>query len=219
MKFSGCDVSVVRRPVKNIRISVLPDKTIKVVAPPGFDVNSVLNEKKAWILKHVRQISENTPCSLNDDKFLIYGIYYDICGGDSCRIDFQDEVIFYSSPSDLENYLKERLKNDLTPRLDYFSEDMGVSYNRYSVKKQKTRWGSCSSKGNLNFNLRLIGLPPHLRDYVIVHELAHLKEMNHSRSFWSVVENHCPLYRDHRKELKKYWLLLNQNKIWTSLLE
>ena len=88
-------------------------------------------------------------------------------------------------------------------RVEYYASRMGVTYGRITIREQKTRWGSCSSKGNLNFNWKLVRLPRELLDYVVVHELAHRKEMNHSRAFWAVVEAELPDYRERRLMLKK----------------
>ena len=88
-------------------------------------------------------------------------------------------------------------------RTAYFAERMGVTYNRITIREQKTRWGSCSSVGNLNFNWKLVLMPSELLDYVVVHELAHRKEMNHSPRFWAVVEKELPDYRERREKLKK----------------
>jgi predicted metal-dependent hydrolase len=74
---------------------------------------------------------------------------------------------------------------------------------RVAIKDQKTRWGSCSSKGNLNFNYRIALLPDHLSEYIVAHELCHLGELNHSARFWALVEKTVPLYRQARKELEK----------------
>ena len=77
-----------------------------------------------------------------------------------------------------------------------------AEYRRVSIKDQKTCWGSCSRKGNLNFNYKLLFLPEHLQDYVIVHELAHLVELSHSRRFWAVVAGVLPDWRVRRRELR-----------------
>ena len=96
------------------------------------------------------------------------------------------------------------IKEKFTTRVQYYCNIMGVSVNRISIKDQKTRWGSCSSKGNVNFNYKLYYMPQALMDYVIVHELSHRKYMNHSDLFWNEVEKYCPEYRMYRKELTKY---------------
>lgn len=87
-------------------------------------------------------------------------------------------------------------------RSRYFAELLNVHFNRITIREQKTRWGSCSSKQNLNFNWKLILAPPEILDYVVVHELCHLKEMNHSPAFWHEVEQILPDYPQRKKWLK-----------------
>ena len=89
-------------------------------------------------------------------------------------------------------------------QVEYYAKIMGITYGRISMRNQKTRWGSCSSNGNLNFNNRLLFVPKELVDYVVVHELAHRKEMNHSNAFWNVVEKYMPDYKERRKKLREY---------------
>lgn len=88
-------------------------------------------------------------------------------------------------------------------KVAHFSEIYKLEYNRISIRNQRTRWGSCSKKGNLNFNFKIIQLPERLADYIIAHEICHLKEFNHSRNFWNLVEMAIPDYRNAIKELKK----------------
>ncbi len=97
----------------------------------------------------------------------------------------------------------ERAKQIIPERTAYFARRMGVTYGRIAIREQKTRWGSCSQAGNLNFNWKLVLMPPDVLDYVVVHELAHRKEMNHSPRFWAVVEKELPGYRARREELKR----------------
>lgn len=87
-------------------------------------------------------------------------------------------------------------------RLEYFNREYGFVYKRITVRDQKTRWGSCSQKGNLNFNYKIALLPPELADYLIVHELCHLREMNHSPRFWALVAKTLPNFRERRRELR-----------------
>lgn len=88
-------------------------------------------------------------------------------------------------------------------RLAYFSTLYEVSYNRVFIKNQKSRWGSCSKSGNLNFNYRILFLSPEQQDYIIVHELCHLKEFNHSARFWALVAEQIPHYAEIRASLRK----------------
>lgn len=91
-------------------------------------------------------------------------------------------------------------------RVRHYCEAMGVTVGYVTVKSQKTRWGSCSAKGNVNFNYQLAFLPDKLLDYVVIHELAHRRHMNHSRAFWAEVEKYCPDYLERREQLKEYSL-------------
>lgn len=81
---------------------------------------------------------------------------------------------------------------------------MEVKHARITIRDQKTRWGSCSSRGNLNFNWRLVMAPPPIIDYVVIHELAHLIELSHSPRFWETVERYCPDHREHRRWLREH---------------
>ncbi|MCD4694288.1 M48 family metallopeptidase [bacterium] len=98
---------------------------------------------------------------------------------------------------------KEKARGVITDRVCFYSGRYGLNYNRIFIKDHKTRWGSCSSKKNLNFNYKLIFLSEKLLDYVVVHEVCHLKEMNHSRSFWNLVSLTFPNYKGLEGELKK----------------
>ncbi|MFT4107484.1 MAG: SprT family zinc-dependent metalloprotease [Lacrimispora sp.] len=101
-------------------------------------------------------------------------------------------------------FYRQEARKYLEKKTAGWAADMKISYGRIAVRDQATRWGSCSIKGNLNFNWRLVLLPEELADYVVVHELAHRIHMNHSREFWGVVEGKLPDYRLRRKLLKSY---------------
>jgi len=98
--------------------------------------------------------------------------------------------------------LADRAAAVISQRVRQLAPLVGVSYGRVTIRSQHTRWGSCSAKGNLNFNCLLMLCPPEVVDYVVVHELCHRKQMNHAPAFWSEVERICPDYRVHRKWLK-----------------
>lgn len=101
----------------------------------------------------------------------------------------------------------EKIKEKIGARVRDYSKIMGVTVGRITIRNQKTRWGSCSSKGNLNFNYQLYYLPEELLDYVVIHELAHRRYMNHSADFWAEVEKYCPNYKTYRQQLKEYCLM------------
>jgi hypothetical protein len=91
---------------------------------------------------------------------------------------------------------------------DELATQMEVTYGRLTIRGQRTRWGSCSRQGNLSFNWKLIAAPEPVVDYVVVHELAHLKEMNHSKKFWHLAARHCPRWREHKRWLTEHAALL-----------
>ena len=92
---------------------------------------------------------------------------------------------------------------DIPKRAARFAPMVGVNFGRITIRSQRTRWGSCSAKGNLNFNCLLMLCPEEVRDYVVIHELCHRKELNHSPRFWAEVARICPDYARHRKWLKE----------------
>ena len=108
-------------------------------------------------------------------------------------------------PINKTHYLKnkEKARKIINSQLKYFSDIYKVTYGRVSIRNQRTRWGSCSGQGNLNFNYRLFTLDPKIRDYVIVHEICHLKEFNHGKRFWAEVAKTIPDYKEIRRELKR----------------
>ncbi len=92
----------------------------------------------------------------------------------------------------------------VTERVRHFAAVGGYRHGTVSIRSQKTRWGSCSGKGNLSFNLYLVYVPRTLLEYVVAHELAHTKHHDHSAAFWAEVGKHIPAYREHRRELQRY---------------
>lgn len=103
-----------------------------------------------------------------------------------------------------ESWIREHARKLITQRTKVLADKAGFKYNRISIREQSTRWGSCSSDKNLNFNWKLILAPPEILDYVVIHELAHTVQMNHSRAFWSVVEGVMPDYMKYRKWLRAH---------------
>lgn len=120
------------------------------------------------------------------------------------RLDTQAIRTF--SENDYILYKKDALEL-VTQRVEHFMKIYGYTYNEITIKNQKTRWGSCSKKRNLNFSYKIIFLPEAMRDYVIVHEICHLMEFNHSKKFWQLVQKALPRYIEIKKQLQRFDLL------------
>ena len=99
--------------------------------------------------------------------------------------------------------LREKARRVLTAKTDFFKKELNVDYKRIRIGDQRTRWGSCSSKGTISYSWRLILMPEEIQDYVVVHELAHRREMNHSPKFWSIVASVLPDYQKRKKILQE----------------
>lgn len=108
----------------------------------------------------------------------------------------------------ITNTMIQKAREVCTSKAEHYARIYNVSFNRISIKDQKTKWGSCSSKRNLNFNWRLVLCPQEIFDYIVIHEVCHLLEMNHSPRFWAHVAKQCPKYQEYRK-----WLRNNQDTL------
>lgn len=173
-------VNIIKSNRKTVSIRVNPDLSVTVRAPKratNRDIDRILKEKESWIIKQI------------------------------ARINHENEALKeYSEPkltnAEIRKLADEALKV-IPKRVEHYAKIMGVTYGRITIRNQKTRWGSCSSKGNLNFNCLLMLTNPEVIDYVVIHELCHRKEMNHSARFWNEVAKVCPDYRKHVKWLKE----------------
>lgn len=148
------------------------------------------------------------PCGLDEkklEKVIIQKANWIIS-----KLDYFKQFKGSLSKNNHETYLKhkENALSFVNKKIECFNKIYKFKFNRINIKNQKTRWGSCSRRGSLNFNYRILLLPERIADYIIVHELCHLKEFNHSRNFWSLVAKEIPNYFEIRKELKIKGLFL-----------
>ncbi|PLX20571.1 metal-dependent hydrolase [Candidatus Parcubacteria bacterium] len=118
-------------------------------------------------------------------------------------IDYYENKAIRLESFELTRGKREEIKEYITTRLEEINKVYNFDYNKVFIKNHKSRWGSCSSDRNLNFNYRIISLPQRLSDYIITHELCHISEMNHSRRFWDQVSRNIPDHLERRRELKK----------------
>ena len=156
--------------------------------------------------------SKDAPEQNSDGKILYMGGLYDavieINPDAEPKVTFEDGRFTITMKSEEDNagtlaeaWLREEAGKVLKERTAALAQKMGVEYNSVFIKDQRTMWGSCSEKKNLNFSYRLIKTPVVIMDYLIVHELAHLLHMNHGQEYWALVSSFCPDYNQHRKWL------------------
>lgn len=182
---------------------------IDVVLPPGYKIEraeSFLDQKIPWIKKHIRL----RPAA----KFIYLGKQMKVLQEFNLfvkkhHIKIEGEKLIITSPSGsaakpetlFEIWLRNEAKKYIPLRAAAAAKTNNISFGRISIKGQRTRWGSCSSRKYLSFNYRLMKFREEVIDYVIIHELCHLKEMNHSKRFWNLVGEMCPGYKILKKEL------------------
>jgi predicted metal-dependent hydrolase len=115
----------------------------------------------------------------------------------------RSKVLAARRPPDVEKALKERALRELPPQLLALAARHGLTVGRISIRGQRSRWGSCSAAGHIALNYRLMLMPPEVREYILIHELMHLKQADHSRKFWRHVEAACPGFRDAERWLRR----------------
>jgi predicted metal-dependent hydrolase len=163
---------------RSIRIVIHPDEGVIVSVPNAWHeqfIEGFLRQKASWILKHLKKAKKTM-----DGKM----------------------IIKYSKEEYEKN--KTAVLKLITERVEFFNSLYKHSYNKISIRNQTSLWGSCTRSGNLQFNYKLIHLPKNALDYVVVHELCHLKEHNHGVNFWKLVERVIPDYKEIRKSFRKY---------------
>jgi predicted metal-dependent hydrolase len=106
-----------------------------------------------------------------------------------------------AASAELRHWIRQRARRLLPPLLQDISKHTGLAYNRVSIRSQRTRWGSCSNRGNISLNDQLLFLPADTVEYLMIHELCHTRHLNHSKAYWTLVQQHCPGYRAHEKRL------------------
>lgn len=208
---------------KHARLEVRSETGLTVVLPMRYkssQIPGLLREKRHWILSNLARFGQ----------IRLPGASKELKSGDTVAYLGQSlQIVTQKSRSNaesvklernrlavatgagncrlrlaLERWFRMQAAELIGEKVDKLSAQLGVTYNRLVIRGQRTRWGSCSQKGNLSFNWRLIMVQEPVIDYVIIHELAHLQEMNHSERFWRLVAQHCPRWREHRKWLRDH---------------
>jgi len=208
---------------KYVRLEVRPQTGLTVVIPKSCRLTqlpNLLRAKRQWILGKLAKYGQVK--LLSAEKEVKSGDTIPYLGRDLEVIEQQDHrkadsikleqkrlvVILKSANSRLnlvlEWWYRRQAEKLIREKADELRARLGVTYGRLSIRGAKTRWGSCSQKGNLSFNWKLMMAPEPVIGYVIIHELAHLKEMNHTKRFWKLVAEHCPRWRKHKRWLKDH---------------
>ena len=213
-------MDIVRRSVKYARIEIQPEGTIKVVAPKGFDVDELIRRKQNWIDDKLSRIgSMADEIRGKENMLLLNGSFYELSPGEVLDIDNGRNIVTTPGLTKLREWLGKRLREEVHHKSRHHGGLMGVEYGRIFIRRQKTKWASCSGKGNLSFNMAMMALPETLREYLVIHELAHRLERSHREKFWTTVERQYPNTKNARAELNRYSLMLAVNGIWKSLME
>ncbi len=166
-----------RKGVRRMRLAIYADGAFVVSAPkwyPVYVINKFLEEKADWIFEKLK------------------------------HVDFSELKKRKEADNAKYKTAKKSAKKIIEKRVEFLAKRFGFVYGRIAVRNQRTCWGSCSRKGNLNFNYKAADLPQELQDYIIIHELCHLKELNHSPRFWKLVGEIIPDYKNLRKILREF---------------
>lgn len=221
--FSTISYKIIRKHRKTIGIKITDKGEVIITSPFGVSeetIKNIIKKKQKWINDKIKLIKQNNffykKTFKDGEKFLFLGNKLELeiikIDGTVCyaKIEYE-KVKVYMNLSDMDsedavssaiiNLYKKEAAVLFKERTDIYSKILGVSPKRIFIKDQKTLWGSCSSKGNINYNYRIIMAPISIVDYIVVHELCHLIHMNHSKKYWNTVKSVLPDY-----EKRKNWL-------------
>jgi predicted metal-dependent hydrolase len=200
---------------KSIKISIDAKGGVTVTTPklcPKLFIEKFLKQQEPWVLKKQAEVKK-LQANISKNEIYIFGQKYqvivEINPKSRPNISTKNQVLLINQlaagphQAKLERFLKNTAIKYLTQKTAILSKKMAIDYQKITIRQQKSRWGSCSNRGNLNFNWRLVHYPPEIINYVIIHELAHRLEANHSQKFWQLVAKYDPNYKKHKNALKK----------------
>jgi predicted metal-dependent hydrolase len=208
---------------RSVRLQISREKGLIITIPAGFNqrlLPGIIKSKADWIQKtieHVSKLPLNKPKTLPEKLELLaigetWLVVYRTEPGNKVQLIEQQrgKVLIISGKINsrlavirrLKDWLRERAARLLPDWTERISRKTGLQYKNLTIRDQKTRWGSCSALKNVNLNQKLIFLPPHLVDYVIIHELCHTQVLSHSTTFWKLVSSYFPDYKEARKQLR-----------------
>ncbi len=198
-------------------LRVRPDGTLRVTVPRGGsrrEAEQFVQRHEKWIARErsrvqVESSSSGGPGWHDGSTILLRGEAVRIsteAREKTWRVAYGDRTVLVADLGDvraaIEHDLRQLARAVLAPRLQELAVEHHLEVGAVSIRNQRSRWGSCARNGNIALNFRLVQMPPHVSDYVLLHELMHIKQQNHSRRFWRLVEAVCPGFRDAERWLK-----------------
>ena len=214
------DYTVIKQRRKTATISIDAKLNIIVKVPLYMtkkQIQQLVTKQEAWILETLDKKKKliETQDWYYTGKILYMGEYREIkrikTSLKKSSIDFNDKgFIIVSDGSEevqrqlVEKFFRKQAKEQLTGLADFYAKKIGVQYHKITIRNQVTRWGSCSSKGNLSFNLKVMCAPKEMIEYVVLHEVMHLKHFDHSKAFWQSIEEVMPNYKVCVNYFKQY---------------
>jgi predicted metal-dependent hydrolase len=194
-----------------IWLQIHSDKGLSITVPRHYNLDELpayLVSKSRWILRHLSGRQTQLPLSETDTSAFQLPVHYQ---GLPLQLSGENHNMTYRLPdgstADQDTvfiWLRQQSLVVIPSKVQQYSHKIGVSFNKICIRDQKTRWGSCSQVGNLNFNWRLIMAPEPVLNYVVIHELCHIKRMSHGKSFWNIVAKYCPEWKEMRRWLNKH---------------
>ncbi|MFC1754841.1 M48 family metallopeptidase [Thermoproteota archaeon] len=215
------EIKIIRSKRRSLTLEIKSDASVIVRAPKFAStqfIEKVLTQKRNWIRKKQEQIRaqlEANPVKgfTAGEEILFFGTHYRIITVDNLTptLIFNNHSFLLNTEHEgskakklFEKWYRDQAVKWITNRVTFLADQFGFKYSSVKINSAKSRWGSCSIKGSLNFSWRLMMAPVEIIDYVIIHELCHLKEHNHSSLFWKLVQQYCPNYKLYRSQLKNY---------------
>jgi predicted metal-dependent hydrolase len=205
---------------KYIRLEIHRQTGLTIFIPRFYkisELSDLIQKKKLWIIKKLNEINRDRLKKETQDEFNLPYLGKSLKMKTQSNRKLPESIVLAGSTliinhrqsnnglgRVIEAWYREQAEIIIKKKAGDLCKDMDVTYNRLTIRKARTRWGSCSQKGNLNFNWKLILVPEPVIDYIVIHELAHLKEMNHSQRFWNLVTRYCPQWRQHKKWLEEH---------------
>ena len=213
------EYTVEKRRVKYPRLEFKTGSLLVVLPENMKSEEDILEKKKSWIIRKYREIQEvanKINESLDEDEVILFGRKLKIIPSEELGIDLKEGKISINPESEvhhrkIKKQIRKILREKIEEAVEEYSKKLCLKPGKIFIKNQRSKWASCSSTGNLSFNLKLAVLPEELIRYVVFHEVAHLKEKRHSTEFWNIVEKEFKNFKVNEKRLTEYWFYINTN--------